>query len=456
LAGVVSEFFPGYQRYVASKDIPGPAPAVNNAARERARDMAPRSIWQPDPQPWPTNTGSPLGPACSANAVTQREVLTPSQIRGAYGIETLDRRGYRGSTARVAIISPNGGFSPADLSAFADCFDLPRQKVDVALGTGVGTPFVSWAVEASLDLQVVAGALAGRGEARIVQTINDIFLLGYIDGFTRALADPAGPPDAASVSYYWCEENYVQRVQVGQRGRMTPMFPVLEDVFAMAGIVGTSLLVASGDAGSGTCQLFGESSLPQPTAAYPASSPFMTAVGGTRLVLGPGNRRVSEVVWNDSPFNQPLASSGGLSNLFTAPWYQRGGLVWQQRAFPDIAALASTQPAYPVFVNGVLSSIGGTSGAAPLMAASFARISAFERSRGRPPIGFVNPWLYSLPKSTFLDITQGDNQLKFTLEGGAFNTPACCAATPGYDLATGHGVLKLPQAVALLPPPEGR
>ena len=46
-------------------------------------------------------------------------------------------------------------------------------------------------------------------------------------------------------------------------------------------------------------------------------SPFVTAVGGTRLTLGKGNARVSETVWNDSAYGVKAAGGGALSRDIT-------------------------------------------------------------------------------------------------------------------------------------------
>ena len=66
----------------------------------------------------------------------------------------------------------------------------------------------------------------------------------------------------------------------------------------MAALTGVSTFVAAGDSGSTTCG----TNLGRTTLSYPAASPFVTAVGGTRLALGAGNTGVSETVWNDSVY----------------------------------------------------------------------------------------------------------------------------------------------------------
>jgi subtilase family serine protease len=60
---------------------------------------------------------------------------------------------------------------------------------------------------------------------------------------------------------------------------------VIDAVLAMTALVGVSSFVAAGDSGSTACG----TSVPATTLSYPAVSPFVTAVGGTRLALGAGN-----------------------------------------------------------------------------------------------------------------------------------------------------------------------
>lgn len=55
-----------------------------------------------------------------------------------------------------------------------------------------------------------------------------------------------------------------------------------------------------GDSGSTTCPKSARGT----SMSYPAVSPYVTAVGGTRLALGAGNARAGESVWNDTPYGQ--------------------------------------------------------------------------------------------------------------------------------------------------------
>jgi hypothetical protein len=94
-----------------------------------------------------------------------------------------------------------------------------------------------------------------------------------------------------------------------------------------------------------------------------------------------------------------------------------------------------------------MQSIGGTSGAAPFAMSQFALLSTRERLAGRPPLGFVNPWLYQLYKQhpeLFYDVTSGGNDL---------NEVGCCTATTGFDDASGLGVPNLAEIARLVASP---
>ncbi len=133
---------------------------------------------------------------------------------------------------------------------------------------------------------------------------------------------------------------------------------MINGVLAMTALVGVSSFVAAGDSGSTTCG----TSVPGTTLSYPAVSPFVTAVGGTRLTLGAGNTRVAEVVWNDSQFGANGARAGGVTHLQPPPAYQDRANPQGHRAVPDVSALADIVPGWPDVINSSLQTVGGTSG----------------------------------------------------------------------------------------------
>lgn len=225
---------------------------------------------------------------------------------------------------------------------------------------------------------------------------------------------------------------------------------------AELGLRGVTLLYSSGDQGVGKpnagkqkCKINPshdktrkayENFIPQ----FPASCPFVTAVGATR---GIGNRNFNMEVAAGHPkgfINDFLASGGGFSNYFPRPaWqdsvvtnyteslekeevepkmYNRNG-----RAYPDLAANGQ---AYNFVWNKQFMLIDGTSASTPTMAVVVAYMNDFLIASGRPPLGFMNPWLYSVGYAGFTDIISG------SAKGcGVAGFPA----KPGWDAVTGFG-----------------
>lgn len=74
------------------------------------------------------------------------------------------------------------------------------------------------------------------------------------------------------------------------------------------------------------------------------------------------------------------------------------------RAFPDVSAQASR---FVVFVDGRRASISGTSASSPAFAGVVGLLNDVRIAAGKPPLGFLNPFLYSTGLAGFNDITSG-------------------------------------------------
>lgn len=380
-------------------------------------------------KPWPVNTGTPFTAGCSAPALQQREVYTEQQVQTAYGVGTL--RASASGTPVITILDLGGGWLPSDLKLAGECFGYTPPRVDQVQGDGVATAIKNADPETSLDLQTAA-AVAPKAQFRLVQSAPGAG--GILDGFSRALGDPDGIPDVISLSYGGCA--------IAENTATPAYASVLDAVLAMAALTGVSSFVAAGDSGSTNCG----TSVPGTTLSYPAVSPFVTAVGGTRLTLGKGNVRVSETVWNDSAYGELYAGGGALSRREPRPAYQDGFVPQNHRAVPDVSALADMVPGWPDVLDGTLLPVGGTSGSTPFIAAAAALVDASQRSAGHPRIGLANGWFYDAAShpGAFFDITTGNNDLAGV---------GCCQAKVGYDLASGLGVPNWAVLPAALPPP---
>jgi subtilase family serine protease len=184
---------------------------------------------------------------------------------------------------------------------------------------GPTTPNPDW-VEATLDVQVVAQVASGL-EAFDLYSYNGNPTAPRAN-FLEMLALPINPevhgdapPDIVSVSYALCEA-------VSWKP-FTPVVDIAERMLASVATTGMSYLVAAGDSGSSSCLHNGFDNQ-EVNPAYPSTSAWVTAVGGTSLTLAPDNSIAGESVWNDTLFPPPYfvagsAGTGGTSVLVERP-----------------------------------------------------------------------------------------------------------------------------------------
>ncbi|KAL3958263.1 hypothetical protein ACCO45_006425 [Purpureocillium lilacinum] len=240
--------------------------------------------------------------------------------------------------------------------------------------------------------------------------------------------------------------------------------------FLKLGLQGTTVLVSSGDygvgigpAGDDTCLNGSGQTQTIYNPGNPVACPYLTAVGATQLQPG------TTVLDAESALQTPLgpgselfASSGGFSNYFPAPSYQKaalrtyfaahdpghpyyvadadasnvganGGLYNRAgRGIPDVSANGAN---FRAFTNGTEFHWFGTSLAAPLWASIVTLVNQERALRGKRPVGFINPVLYE-NAGALTDIKNGSN-------------PNCGSsgfeAVEGWDPVTGLGTPKYPE-----------
>jgi len=195
--------------------------------------------------------------------------------------------------------------------------------------------------------------------------------------------------------------------------------------FMKAGARGISILFASGDSGA---NCYRNTFVPD----FPAGSPYVTSVGGTR-----GSENID--TWR--------LSSGGFSNIFERPGWQESHVskymevgnvmgmaktynanIEKGRGFPDVSAMAV---GYPVVCTGKAYLISGTSCASPVFAGIIALLNDHLLNNGKPVLGFLNPWLYSQKVSDSLVDVVEDYSKGCTAIGWS--------AAAGWDPVTGLG-----------------
>ena len=210
------------------------------------------------------------------------------------------------------------------------------------------------------------------------------------------------------------------------------------------GARGTSIFVASGDGGAGESR--NTSTLLDPE--YPATSPFVTAVGATEFgkvdsVL-PAGTPAAKLCLNQSchpaggcskPAGCPASgeeiavgfSGGGFSQTFDQPKHQKkavqqflrtakdlppqGCFLPQKRAMPDVAALGVR---LLVRIEQRWEGVGGTSASSPIIGGITSRLVEKSIAVSGKPLGLLTPLLYKMHADCadcFTDIVKGTNAI---------------------------------------------
>jgi kumamolisin len=413
-------------------------PIFDRTASGQASTSVARSsrISAAGPGPKPVNDGT-WSSGCKA--AEQTGGYSFDQVREAYGIDSLGN----GDNASIAIMNAGESVTKKDMAVADACFGRPGIKPRYLLTDGQKGPFTPYTFEPDIDLALARGMAPGVSQVTYTQTwVNPQFwFLGPAQVFRMRRL-----PDVLSVSYGVCQSQvYGKRplVYMPAAGRL------FESLVLRLGLAGVGTYAASGDSGS-TCN-----GSDWPGVAWPAASPFVTAVGGTRLIVDQTNRRTDEVVWNDLPWLSTSdgggAGGGGFAAFAKRPPFQSDlAIRGSRRTVPDVSAHASALPGWPVNLSTNWSDEAGTSASTPLVAAAMAIISGNERAAGRAPVGPAAGlfyWLDGNGSPPFFDVTRGNNGMSGKVKPRY--------ARPGYDLATGLGVPLFGEIPGLLPAASG-
>jgi subtilase family serine protease len=310
--------------------------------------------------------------------------LNPADLRDAYRIT-----GQGVSTTTIAIVDAfHYPSAENDLAVYRRQFGLPActrasgcfRKVNQ---DGVEGNFprtdVGWSQEAALDLDMASAMCPA---CRLI----------LVEATTSSLSDLAAAVGTAA-------RLGAQVISNSYGGTESSGVTTFEGSYNRPGIAVT---VSSGDSGFGV--------------EFPASSPHVTAVGGTRLVKSPSARGWSETAWS--------GAGSGCSTVFAKPSWQSDARC-SHRTVADVSAVADPNTGVSVFgpVNRRSSGwlrFGGTSVAAPLVGGVYA-VNGGSASFGSDPYSHT---------SALFDVTAGSN--------GGCGTYLCTAGA-GYDGPTGLG-----------------
>ena len=336
-----------------------------------------------------TSTGARVDPMAQATPSSRPRAIsgkTPSDIRSAYGLTSASSGGRT-----VAIVDAYGyPNAERDLGVYRSQFGLPACTkangcLTVVSQTGTSTlpaTDVGWDQEQALDLDAVSAAcpdckiLLVQAKTPSFANLGTAVRTAGTHAGVVAVSNSYGGGDASDSTY--------------------------ATYYKFSGVAVTA---STGDDG-------------YQGASYPASSQWVTAVGGTSLTKDSSSRGWSESAWS--------GAGSGCSSLNAAPAGQSSAVTGcSGRAMADVSAVADPNTGLAVYAPTSTSSsswaqYGGTSLSSPLVASVYALSGNTS--------GYANTLPYAA-SSGLNDVTSGSNG----------TCASFCAARPGYDGPTGLG-----------------
>ncbi|KAJ1424378.1 peptidase S8/S53 domain-containing protein [Ochromonadaceae sp. CCMP2298] len=365
--------------------------------------------------------------------------VTPALLNSYYDITT-----NRGSSKASQSVFESLGqyYSPADLSLFETNYGLPQEVVAEDIGGYVSdSECVSDAntcIEANLDVQYMIAV------SQVTPTTY--WYSGAVDSFLAWIQDVAAsenPPLVNSISYGAIESELPATIANAFNTEAMKL-----------GLQGVSILVSSGDDGVANFQARSKPSSCGYNPSFPASSPYVTAVGATQ---GPESGTAEIACTSDA--GGVITTGGGFSTLFDAPTYQKAavagyfaglgsketpvsGYVATGRGYPDIAMAGLN---YEVVVGGKTYQVSGTSASSPVVAGMVSLVNAQRLEAGKGPLGFLNTAIYQNGATFANDVTSGENN--------CCASAVCCDegfyASTGWDPLTGFGSVNYAKFAAI-------
>ena len=309
----------------------------------------------------------------------------PADLKSAYKLPG----GTAGSGQTVAIVDAyDDPKAESDLAVYRSQYGLPActtangcfRKVNQSGGTSYPSGNTGWGQEISLDLDMVS-AICPNCHILLVEASTASF------ANLSAAVDTAARLEATEISNSYGGSEYSSET-TAQSHYNHP---------------GIAITVSSGDSGYGV--------------QFPASSQYVTAVGGTSLSRASNTRGWNETVWS--------GAGSGCSAYIAKPSWQHDSSC-SRRTVADVSAVADPNTGVAVYDTYGSSGwlvFGGTSVAAPIIASVYALAgNASTINYGSYP--------YSHTASLF-DVTSGSN--------GSCGGTYLCTGKTGFDGPTGNG-----------------
>ncbi|AAK78602.1 subtilase family serine protease [Clostridium acetobutylicum] len=413
----------------------------------------------------PSNSNGPLS-------------LNPSDLIKHYNVQPLYKNGASGKNESIGIVTL-AEFNPNDAYSFWKQEGIKTDKRRIKVINVDGGSGNDGADETTLDVEQ-SGALAPKAEVNVYVAPNTD------PGFVDAFANVINENKCHQISASWGESEDLISYLVSQGQETKGYAEAFNQLFMQAAAQGISMFAAAGDSGAYDSK---ENTPPsyELSVDNPADSPYITAAGGTTLAWQGTVKETSvkvdkERAWGwdylypafdaDGLYSSGkldkyfVGGGGGFSKIFDTPDYQKGisgvnrftGVKqWtasnpqgplllnvtrdaaQQivtgkdtgRNVPDISMDADPYTGYNVYMNGEMSSIGGTSIVAPQLAG----LCALINDNNNTQVGFWNPQIYKFAQSS-------NSPLNPLNDTGSSNDNIFYTATKGtiYNQATGLGI----------------
>lgn len=381
-----------------------------------------------------------------------------TDLKQAYGWPSYKNFSGQGTTIGILM---TGAFNPKDMDLYFGHEKLKTPRISEVKVDG-GAPFdPDNSFETHLDIQQAAG-IAPNAHI-ILYNIPDLFDSSIEDGLSQILEDNIA--DVVNMSFSGPELFFTPNYNGGENFSRLVFFE--NDLFKQGNAQGITFVSSSGDQGAlpapaiacfdknatSTCGSFLLS------AEFPASSPYVTGVGGTNLITTAVKGSLNSAYVRESAFGDPLdfdiffgtpatggiwGSGGGDSIYFNKPSFQK--LVdtgSARRAVPDLALhmggcpFGATQPCNPddssviVAIGGKFFLVIGTSASSP----DFAGLIALTVERFGSRLGNANEYIYGLSAA---QNSGGVRVFRKSIPG--FN--GFYASKPGYNRVLGNGTVE--------------
>lgn len=337
--------------------------------------------------------------------------LDPQDLESAYRIPTstgqgqtvgiVDAYGYPGAEEALAIYRKKYDL-PACTKANG-CFEVVNQRGEEG---NLPPEERAWDGEQALDIEMVSAACPA---CKIVLAQANSASTGDLEQAEGAAARSGA--QEISNSYGSPEEE----CEGGCSGETSAY-----------DIPGTMVFVSSGDWG------YDDQRKGLETPSFPATLPFVIAVGGTNLHKAAGSRGWEDSAWADS--------GSGCSRYEPKPAWQHDAAC-SKRMVADVAAVASCETPLSVYGPEGWALVCGTSASSPLVAGIEAHASDYARSLPGADAFYSD-------EAALIDVTSGSNGTCTPPSQDAY----FCQAGPGYDGPTGEGVPNGPLGVEASPP----